>query len=740
MEIIASILLLIDGVIYNAIKYIYNIFNFMAGVNIFNDAAYQDITAKIYTILGLIMMFVLAYTLLKAVMNPDDFAKGEKSFPNIIKNVIISLVLIVVMPAIFSFAMDFQASILNNNTIYKFVLGRENLEEQNVDIGSQVAYYTFTSFFYPSEEFCTDGSGNMTSEQAIACKSEIKSNGSTWYRPSTWFSNDVVTLAEVDSLVESGQASFTNYNDFSEAVADNEISYSMIISTVAGVFVLYVLLNFCFDVAVRVIKLAFYQLIAPVPIICRILPGGNMKDVFDKWTKQTISVYVEVFIRIAIMALGVYLITLVIDAFNTGIPNIDSLGFVARMIVRALLIMAVIIFIRQAPKLIGDIFHLNTGGMKLGIMDKLAMGGALTAGAAVGGLATTGVRNFAGAFTGKGIAKDLKNKQFKSAFKKIGKSAVSGTFSGAAGATSGFVRAGKAGLNAKNFKDMKGAASTGSKAAIDKKNKRIAYKASHQQATAFGHHLDVKGLMPLHPQIGAAIENTVGVGLGHIGDTFHKAKQWAGIDNMEALISANKNIDNITSSKKAIKTAAEELIIGEANKNKNKTFGIDSSKTFSNTSSLGRQYSTFNTSVLRELKQNMEIAKQTGSAKDNMGVDFSAKEWENLSGEYLNEFTNLVQNQALLSTKEWNALSDSDKADLGDARIAAKNYRDIVKANLSEKYIVESGFNESIIDENRSIDVDGAEMKAIGDKLKLAKTENAMKINELRNKQDNQNK
>lgn len=410
MEIIASILLLIDGVIYNAIKYIYNIFNFMAGVNIFNDAAYQDITAKIYTILGLIMMFVLAYTLLKAVMNPDDFAKGEKSFPNIIKNVIISLVLIVVMPAIFSFAMDFQASILNNNTIYKFVLGRENLEEQNVDIGSQVAYYTFTSFFYPSEEFCTDGSGNMTSEQATACKSEIKSNGSTWYRPSTWFSNDVVTLAEVDSLVESGQASFTNYNDFSEAVADNEISYSMIISTVAGVFVLYVLLNFCFDVAVRVIKLAFYQLIAPIPIICRILPGGNMKDVFDKWTKQTISVYVEVFIRIAIMALGVYLITLVIDAFNTGIPNIDSLGFVARMIVRALLIMAVIIFIRQAPKLIGDIFHLDTGGMKLGLMDKLAMGGVFAAGGAVGSLISSRGNPLAAV---RGLKYGNKNKDFK---------------------------------------------------------------------------------------------------------------------------------------------------------------------------------------------------------------------------------------------------------------------------------------------------------------------------------------
>lgn len=538
MEIIASILLLIDGVIYNAIKYIYNIFNFMAGVNIFNDAAYQDITAKIYTILGLIMMFVLAYTLLKAVMNPDDFAKGEKSFPNIIKNVIISLVLIVVMPAIFSFAMDFQASILNNNTIYKFVLGRENLEEETVNIGSQVAYYTFTSFFYPSEEFCTDGSGNMTSEQATACKSEIKSNGSTWYRPSTWFSNDVVTLAEVDSLVESGQASFTNYNDFSEAVADNEISYSMIISTVAGVFVLYVLLNFCFDIAVRVIKLAFYQLIAPIPIICRILPGGNMKGVFDKWTKQTISVYVEVFIRIATMALGVYLITLVIDAFNTGIPNIDSLGFVARMIVRALLIMAVIIFIRQAPKLIGDIFHLDTGGMKLGIMDKLAMGGALTAGAAVGGGITSLTRNSISGF--KKMGTNAKNAE---GFKGKAGAIIGGTLgafgSGIAGGVSATVRSGKTGFQAKNFKDMKGAASKGIAGATSAKNQRQANKERYKAQ-------------------GGNIFTRSSVG-GHVVDFGQTVKEWAtgGASQYEGRI---KQGNTYTQLGDALKASADKII------------------------------------------------------------------------------------------------------------------------------------------------------------------------------------
>lgn len=388
--------LLLDGVIYNLIRSVYRVFDFLARVNIFNDDAYQDISRKIYVILGLIMMFVLAYTLLRAVMNPDDFTKGEKSFPSLIKNIVISLALIVVMPAIFSFAMDFQAAILDNNTIYRFILGRENIDEGDVDAGTMMAYYTFTSFFYPSEEYCTDGSGNMTIEQAETCKETIESNW-TLFKPSTWFSSGRVTLAEVDELVLSDQASFTYYREFADAANDNEIAYNMFVSTIAGIFILYVLINFCFDVAVRVIKLAFYQLIAPIPIICRILPGGNMKDVFDKWTKQTISVYIEVFIRIAVIALGVYLLQIVIDTYNAGIPGIESLGFLSQMAVRILLIMSVIIFIRQAPKLLGDLFHLDTGGMKLGIGDKLAMGGGLLGLAAfsgVGGGVSSAVKRF----------------------------------------------------------------------------------------------------------------------------------------------------------------------------------------------------------------------------------------------------------------------------------------------------------------------------------------------------------
>ena len=73
-------------------------------------------------------------------------------------------------------------------------------------------------------------------------------------------------------------------------------------------------------------------------------------------------------------------------------------------------------------------------------------------------------------------------------------------------------------------------------------------------------------------------------------------------------------------------------------------------------------------------------------------------------------------------------------------RSAAKNYRDILKANLAQRYVANSGFNSSILDESQSLDVGSGPMKDIGDQLKIAKTENSMKINELRQKKENSGK
>ena len=425
-----NILLVIDGAIYDLVDYVYDIFDFLAKINIFDNDMYGEITSKVYLILGLIMMFILSYSLLKAVINPDDYAKGEQSITKLIPNVLISLAIIVLLPTVFEFAMNFQKAVLNNDTIPNFILGdtnQENVEDGSVenDNGRMISYYAFQAFFHPNEEYCAS---EGLSYDECSNSDKIKGNGS-------WFVSNGDPYSEVDTNVRAGN-SFRNYNVFGEAVRDGKMTYYYLISTIAGIFLLWVLANYCFDMAVRVIKLAFYQLIAPIPVICRILPGGKTKDVFDKWTKQTISTYISVFIRIAIMSIGIFLLRLVINAVNNNeIAGLSELRIDKKFIVIALLIMGIIIFIRQAPKLIDDIFHLGAGDMKLGLMDKLAMGGGLVAGGLAGGGVSSAIKNWNRTRLNKGT----RFQAFKSAVGGFGSGAIRGAYNS---------------RNAKNYGDL----------------------------------------------------------------------------------------------------------------------------------------------------------------------------------------------------------------------------------------------------------------------------------------------
>lgn len=686
MSIIYSVLLLIDGVIYDFICYIYEIFYALADINIFSDTTYDKITTKLYVILGLVMMFALAYSLLKAVINPDDYAKGEQSINKLIPNVIISLAIIVVLPTVFEFAMNFQHAVLTSNTIYDFILSDGEADSTStavtVEPGRETAFYTFSAFFYPSEEFCSSEDGGSTTD-LNACKEKVLSNGGKWYWPPSW-GNEEISLAQLDSSILSGEASFRNYTQFSDAVAENEASYTLIVSTVAGIFILYVLLNFCFDMAVRVIKLAFYQLIAPIPVICRILPGGKFKDTFNTWVKQIVSIYLEVFIRIFIMALSVFLIDLVVDYMTgTGAPNINSqlgnIGFVQRLIIQALLIMAVIIFMKQAPKLIGDLFKLDTGGMKLGLMDKLAMGGALTAGAVAGGGLTAGARN---AVAGYKNFKDTKGQGVWARTKAVG-GAVTSTV---AGVTSGAARSGKAGLKAKNFKDMAGAATAGATAAVTARVVRDA-KAERYKAND---------------------KNTF---TGRVTDFVDTAKEWAGIYDVEGFKADNKIIDDINARKKAVRTSVEGVIDGEANK---------ASSSFS--------YGGYSATELRQKMLDIQNAR-AGTLRDANGNAISVSQAQQAYDEYRFNFSQALQN-ATLSQSQYEAISDTGvKAKLAEANAEAQALKVTLSRNLDKDYVKNSGFTKDNV--MGDLSVSGGPLKDIGDRLDLKKAQNNAEISKL---------
>lgn len=683
-----GLLMWIDTIIYGFVDYVYDIFNALAKVNLFKTEDYQTIVSRIYVVLGLIMLFVLAYSLLKAVINPDEFAKGESSFPKLIKNVVVSLAIIAILPTAFTVAFNFQNAVLNKNTIPGLVFG-VNSEDYNkatdADAGRDMSYYVLSAFLHPNFDWCNEKGYAVNDNESgdvnlSECASEIDGDGD-------WLLTNGEDLKSVTENFKAGSYDISAFNDFGESAAAGKLTYNVFISTIAGVFLLYVLLNFCFDMAVRVVKLMFFQIIAPIPVICRVIPGGKLKDVFSDWMKKTISTYVEVFIRIAIMYLGVFMISQVVDNFSSA--NLGNLGPTQKLIAEALIIMGVVIFMRQAPKLIGDMFHLDSGGMKLGIMDKLAMGGALTAGAVAGGAFGTLGRNLVSGARGVKNADGAWNKVKAGLFGAA--SVGAGTLSGAA---IGFNR----GKGAKNLADMKKAAGGAVAATSAAKAKRDAYRASHTSASG-------------------ALDTLGNVMLGHISDAGVGVAEYFGVNNVEDLVNDNKLIDDIASKKKAVATSVESVIDKEASKAKSDF-----------------KLGAFNATELRRRKLAIQDA-QAGNLLDASGRKITVAEAQQAYDEYRYDFSQAAQNIAFLSKEHFENLkmsSDASERDIyvkfSEASSNADAFRATVSKNIGAPYLQQAGFTIDYLKGDMQVDVKGKPLKSMGDILDVAKANNNREI------------
>lgn len=454
-EIMTGFFLLLDGIVYWVISILFDLYYSLAGAEIIKNSVYEEIANRFMVIIGVAMLFYLAYALLKALVNPDEITKSTQK---IVTNLVISLVLIVIVPTIFTYAFRFQNIIMKDQVIDKIVFG--NSSNTLASIGKETAMNFFDAFVVTSDTTAVDDYANWTSLKACVLNNKLSGcKGTEGFR-------DLVLLKE--------------------SVVDGNTEYTPIISTLCGVFLAYVIASFCLDLGLRVVKLAFYQIISPIPIMMRIIP--EKKSVFDNWVKATVATYMEVFIRLFIMYAVTFLCAKIFQdgIFNLGGGSVNIFG-------QIIIVLGIIAFAKQAPKLIGDVIGVNSGNIKLGIKDKLATGGAFTAGAILGGGITAGMRNLTHGVGNIKSANGIGNK-FKAGLGMIG-SAATGTISGA-------FRGGKSGINAKSTADMKNAASAGAQEAVNKRDKREAYKASH----------------------GGSIYGTM---LGHAADTGISIKNWA---------------------------------------------------------------------------------------------------------------------------------------------------------------------------------------------------------------------
>lgn len=399
------LLLKIDAIIYTFIDWVYQIILMLANGNILSNTELVDeLINRLYIIIGVIILFLVAYSLLRSMVNPDEALKGKESPVKIVQNVIISVVLIAIIPYIFDFAMNFQTSLLQQNTIGKLILGEgtsESTSAQTVDDGGfNIAINVFSAFFQPNINmgYCTT---NSSINQNYPDCETLTGNIGNYTDYHSWWNTEIIENKNLFALSQS-----------SGLVADESITYTFIISTIAGAFVVFVLISYCIDIALRLVKLSVFQLIAPLPILARIVPKEDTKKIFSNWLKATISTYVEVFIRLGILFFAVFIINIVVSNFNSifnvATENWGNVNPILLLIAQALVILGIILFIKQAPQIIKDITGLDGGKYNV-------LGSAMRGLSTVGALGTGTVRGFTTGFDKEHIPSSI-GRGIKNAF------------------------------------------------------------------------------------------------------------------------------------------------------------------------------------------------------------------------------------------------------------------------------------------------------------------------------------
>lgn len=366
---INALLINIVSLIYELVAVVFEIFVALARVKVLESEAFQTLVSNFYLVLGVGMLFVIAFAILKSMINIDD-NKGTEASTKIVKNFITSLLIMIFLPTIFRFAFAFQSSVIEYNTIGKiFWNTSSSLSTDSTTIstaGNSMANTVFLAFFVPNtdSELCN----NMTISE---CKQKIENDDGT-------------TLDDTINSVDKN-GNFSSYANYASSVSDGSIKFNILLSLAAGCFLIYVVFSFCLDLGLRLVKLYFYQIIAPIPVMFRVVPNSKISETFNSWVKVTVTCYLEVFLRLIIIYFGVALVSM----FKNGdflSKVFDNTSGIVGLVCDAIVILSIVTFIKQAPKLIGEVIGIDSSNMKLGIREKLKDGGLFAAGAAVGGL------------------------------------------------------------------------------------------------------------------------------------------------------------------------------------------------------------------------------------------------------------------------------------------------------------------------------------------------------------------
>lgn len=375
-SLLRGIFFMIDSLIYSLVPSMYSLLNDVSNINGFikhEQTIIDPIATNIYTLLAVIMLFRVAFSLLTMIADPDKIEDKEKGLSKIITSVIGCIVLIIAVPLIFNIAGEIQEKVLTDKLIESIVLSDHYCEQDEFSVDQDTKCKPKNTGLYLSYSMLSlvlnIDEGNETSAENDSLKVKYESIIKT---PSS---------ETAENFKEQYKALSSLGEDINESVKSGTgvkkyyFNYTIIISTLLGVYLLWIVTTFVIDVAYRSLKLFFLKLIAPVAIISFVDPSSASKGIFKKWSEECIKTYLSIFLRIASLAV----VSLIVYSVNFE-EN--------KVIVKIFFFLAVLTLLKTLPKLLETLFGVKPKSKEESFGQSLLRGalGAATVGT-YGGLA-----------------------------------------------------------------------------------------------------------------------------------------------------------------------------------------------------------------------------------------------------------------------------------------------------------------------------------------------------------------
>lgn len=363
--------------LYSLIAWLFDLFMNISRAEILTEKNIEPIYQRITMILAIVMVFYVTFEAVKYAIQPDTFSDKEKGASKLVLKMVLVVLLIAFVPRIFTGAMKFQNIILENQIFSKVILGKKD-----IDAGSYGKVFSSNMlglFYYADTRWFDESDLEKGSKcDGVPCKMVVNINLSS-----------LATYGEIPLMSMGLDASKKVKDpDSGEKVKRYYINFDGFFAVGIGIFIAYILVLYCVDAGVRVAQLTFLQVIAPIPIIGYLSPKKD--GIFEKWMKQCITTYIDLFLRVGIIYFVLLICQILAEAYSSGdlFKNIaGGADDKMKVFMYIAILMGLLLFAKKAPDMLKELFPKSgaaSGNFGLKPGDRVAPLAARGAGMAIG--------------------------------------------------------------------------------------------------------------------------------------------------------------------------------------------------------------------------------------------------------------------------------------------------------------------------------------------------------------------